>query len=306
MKRITAFAIVTALLFLLCACGHVHSWTEADCTSPRTCSSCGQTQGEALGHRWQEATCTAPKTCLRCGVTESAPLGHDWTKATCAAPKTCLRCGETEGEPLPHTPTEADYQHPSVCSVCGAVCGPALEADFVKYGFDRFCETGVSYPYKTLSKGRDREITGTFEVTSYVITKGDGDKLEVTEGYEWRVVAFTASFPAADAEPKVIFDDYYDSLLMNETCGPDTVGGAAWRVHWDGSLLRCNHREETLTEWNEDGSKTCSWIWYFHVPEGYDGVVIGAAKPTAGSYAETRFDCFYEFCDEDSLFFRLA
>ena len=34
---------------------HEHSWTEATCTMPKTCTVCGETEGEALGHQWSEA-----------------------------------------------------------------------------------------------------------------------------------------------------------------------------------------------------------------------------------------------------------
>ena len=40
-----------------------HTWGEATCTAPKTCSLCGETEGEALGHTEEivagkEATCT--------------------------------------------------------------------------------------------------------------------------------------------------------------------------------------------------------------------------------------------------------
>lgn len=97
----------------LAACGHEHVWEPATCTEPATCSECGETEGEPLGHSWQEATCTTPKTCTVCGETEGEALGHDWIPATHDAPETCSRCGETRGEPLlfdiPQGLT-ADYQ----------------------------------------------------------------------------------------------------------------------------------------------------------------------------------------------------
>ena len=79
---------------------HVHDWKDATCTEPKTCSGCGETEGEALGHDWADATCTEPKTCTRCGETEGEALGHDWAEATLTEPKTCTKCGATEGEPL--------------------------------------------------------------------------------------------------------------------------------------------------------------------------------------------------------------
>lgn len=79
---------------------HVHTWQSATCDSPRTCTTCGETLGTALGHKWEEEDCTKPKTCSRCGKTEGSAVGHDWQEATYDAPKTCSRCGETEGDPL--------------------------------------------------------------------------------------------------------------------------------------------------------------------------------------------------------------
>lgn len=40
---------------------HCHSYADADCTTPKTCTDCGYTRGEALGHDYMEGTCT------RCG-----------------------------------------------------------------------------------------------------------------------------------------------------------------------------------------------------------------------------------------------
>lgn len=50
------------------------------------------------GHTWVDATCTEPKTCSVCGTTEGEALGHEWKNATLEAPKTCTRCGKTEGD----------------------------------------------------------------------------------------------------------------------------------------------------------------------------------------------------------------
>ncbi len=61
-----------------------HSWTEATCAAPKTCSICGETVGEALGHAWTAATCTAPKTCPVCSETEGIALGHDYVNGVCS------------------------------------------------------------------------------------------------------------------------------------------------------------------------------------------------------------------------------
>ncbi len=104
-----------------------HTWTPATCTVPKTCSVCGDTEGEALDHTWTDATCTAPKTCSVCGATEGEALGHSWKAATCTAPKTCTACGKTEGGKMGHlyiptvtAPTCVDNGYTThVCSDCG-------------------------------------------------------------------------------------------------------------------------------------------------------------------------------------------
>ena len=50
------FVIVVTTLFLaisvcLSGCGqHEHTWVEATCAAPKTCSECGMTEGSALEH----------------------------------------------------------------------------------------------------------------------------------------------------------------------------------------------------------------------------------------------------------------
>lgn len=90
-----------------------HTYRNATCTAPKTCSKCGAAEGNALGHSWSDATCTAPKTCKTCNTTEGNAAGHNWSDATCTAPKSCSKCGATEGEPIAH-----NYQA-GLCSACG-------------------------------------------------------------------------------------------------------------------------------------------------------------------------------------------
>ena len=62
-KNVFVFALAVALLLTLAGCGCDHEWYAATCTSPKTCSLCGKTEGEPLPHTWLDATCTAAKTC---------------------------------------------------------------------------------------------------------------------------------------------------------------------------------------------------------------------------------------------------
>ena len=91
-----------------------HTWTDATCTAPKTCTECGVTEGESIAHTWADATCTAPKTCFVCNATEGEPIDHTWKDATCIAPKTCLICGTTQGELSAHQTNIA-----GICTICG-------------------------------------------------------------------------------------------------------------------------------------------------------------------------------------------
>ena len=113
--------------------GHEHSWIEADCLNPKTCSSCGKTQGEALGHdfgEWYEtepATCMAEgekrQDCTRCGYYETRMIfviDHVYENGA------CTMCGKAEEVELTiaQIKTKID-ENPSGCEVTftGVVVG---------------------------------------------------------------------------------------------------------------------------------------------------------------------------------------
>lgn len=56
MKKIKVFAVFSLFIlstFSLAGCGEKeceHQWINANCTTPKTCSVCGETEGEAFGH----------------------------------------------------------------------------------------------------------------------------------------------------------------------------------------------------------------------------------------------------------------
>lgn len=71
------------MIFGFSACGCNHEWQDATCIEPKTCSLCGATEGEPLGHIFENATCTKPKTCSRCGESKGKALGHDYVDGYC-------------------------------------------------------------------------------------------------------------------------------------------------------------------------------------------------------------------------------
>ena len=112
-----------------------HDWTAANCTTAKTCSICGKTEGSALGHDWTDATCTAPKTCKRtgCTATDGSPLDHDWdTVWTIGDDQHWHKCNRTGctaiKDAASHIPDRnAATEDDSVkCTKCGKVLTPAL------------------------------------------------------------------------------------------------------------------------------------------------------------------------------------
>ncbi len=110
-----------------------HRINPADCENAQTCSRCGKTWGEPLGHDWEKANCTEPQTCKICGATQGSPLGHTWKSADCYNPKECVRCGLTEGEPREHDYTSATCTEAAKCRYCGKTNGSPLGHDLSEY-----------------------------------------------------------------------------------------------------------------------------------------------------------------------------
>lgn len=70
-----------------------HSWNEASCTTPKTCATCGETEGEALGHTpGDAATCTTAQTCTVCNEELTAALGHTFENGECSVCGLCEAC----------------------------------------------------------------------------------------------------------------------------------------------------------------------------------------------------------------------
>jgi len=67
-----------------------HTFADATCDTPKTCTVCKATEGEAAGHTFADATCNTAKTCSVCGATEGEALGHSYTQGK------CTRCGEAQ------------------------------------------------------------------------------------------------------------------------------------------------------------------------------------------------------------------
>ena len=129
-KRLLVLMLALICVMLLSACGCKHeTWLDADCTTPKTCADCGETEGAPLGHSWLAATCENAKTCEICGEVTGETVGHKWTDAVCEMPKRCEFCGLKEGEALGHAWVDATTEEPKTCESCGLTEGERIITD---------------------------------------------------------------------------------------------------------------------------------------------------------------------------------
>ena len=133
---------------------HVHDWAPATCVAPRTCLTCGETEGDPdpANHQGEtevrgrktvgctKAGYTGDTYCTACGLLlekgrEIPAQGHQWgasdiiQEATCIEQgkrrSTCAVCGltltlETEVDPAHHTgATELRDSRPATCGTAG-------------------------------------------------------------------------------------------------------------------------------------------------------------------------------------------
>ena len=143
MKKLTLILLSVLMIVTLAACGDKCEHTY-DNACDATCNDCGETR-EVSAHQWNDATCTTLKTCTVCGTTEGEMLPHNWEDATCITAKTCKTCGTTEGEPFGHKPAEDDGDCGTdvLCTVCGAVTTPA-KLEHIAHADDGDCTTPIT------------------------------------------------------------------------------------------------------------------------------------------------------------------
>ena len=144
---------------------HTHAFTVDSVTAP-TCTTGGYTtytcrcgeryvadQTNALGHDWKNATCTTAKTCSICGTTEGPALGHCWDNGVVSKPATeeaegtklfaCTACGITKTQSIP----KLEHAHNYVATVTAPTC---TEIGYTFY----VCRCGNNY------RGNETPATG--------------------------------------------------------------------------------------------------------------------------------------------------
>lgn len=229
---VAAFFVLISILGSVC---FHFDWNPATCTRPKTCSNCGQTEGEKLGHSWEEATCTEPKTCSRCGKELGKALGHKpstWTvqsEATCSTEgketSTCSRCGEDISQSIPkldHLPGDWVVTTQPTASTDGTrvrnctVCGEEVESETFSMSPEEIAAAYkaecISLSYEDVARNPDQyngtKVKFTGEVIQVLESSGVYTlRVNVTEGrYYWEdtIMIYCA---AADGAPRILEDD---------------------------------------------------------------------------------------------------
>lgn len=123
-RKLFAVCLFLFGVLLLCSCGCEHAWQTATCTTPTTCTLCGETAGEPLGHQQtesvvQQATCgengLKTLTCSICHNIQAEAIlatGNHAYEQTAHEDATCQKDGKTV----------------STCTVCGDVYEKVLPA----------------------------------------------------------------------------------------------------------------------------------------------------------------------------------
>lgn len=252
-----AFALLLAAGSLFLSACHQHTWIEADCVSPKTCESCGETEGKPLGHSWQEASCTEPRTCTRCGQTEGEPLGHSFSwntveQASCSKAGreegVCSACGETEYreiEKLPHTPGgdwvvtkeavgSASGTRVRYCAVCGEIVEEEtyeLSPEEQEAYFKQQCKT---YTYDQIARNPDdyKFQNAKFQgKVIQVIESGNNItmRLNVTRGrYSWSDTIYVQYSRKDSSESRILEDDIITAygMMMGTYTYTSTMGAS--------------------------------------------------------------------------------
>lgn len=233
-------------------------------------------------HTWQEATCTTPKTCTECNEIEGEVLEHVWTDATCIDAKTCSLCGETDGEPLGHELTEANYQQPATCNVCGTTEGEPLQAIYEEWGIDKYAaELDKTYDFEMSCYETDKSTLAKITFTNYKTFESD-DTHPAKEGYEWKSMVVKVVIGDENAyEYGASYDDWYDTYY----CYIENEPYDRFSINYNGKIYTdCEvyFRPAEWGEWKDEPQfgwdETCTFEKTIDIlaPIGYDGFIYGA------------------------------
>lgn len=288
-KQLISLLLIAAMVLALGACGHQHTWVEATCTEPKTCSECGETEGEALGHQFSEATYWAAPTCSECGAVEGEAL-------TPAFEAQGFTATDIEDVEEPSISMDAD-NHLDVSGIDIALpCEYKGEEVYMNIGQLRridhsVIESDVTHPAKDGYEWHIAHLEG-FQFGNFYMLDEDGNRQRMfPDGVHLQCVGL----------------DYYSGELI-----PD---GSTFAVTWDGKeypecRFACVAAEEpdaSIPVETDSGTiyvgsvtRTTYTVAYL-VPTGYDGALIGIYDAELDL---SQFDSPLDASSEDTAFVR--
>ncbi len=307
--------LFTFALTLTSCLQHEHDWESATCEAPKTCKSCGATEGEALGHveedvAEQAATCTeaghtAGKKCSVCdkvleGVEEIPKLDHTYDGCEDTDCNVCEEPREA-GEHTYDNACDAD------CNVCDEERTPA------DHEYDNACDAdcNVCDEERTPADHEyDNACDADCNVCSAERTPADHDYVEKvileptcsatgTKKFTCSVCGDNYTEDVA-INPNAHYDDNSDHLCDgcgNTVCGPD-LHEAGEAVELEGSrvdstctvqgsyvsVVYCKHCGTEMSR------ETISLDLRQH---NYNAVVTA---PTCTNGGYTTYTCTYDDC----------
>ncbi len=124
---------------------HKHDFSDASCTQPRICKSCGESEGEPLGHSGGTADCQSRAKCEICGEEYGDAGDHKGGNATCNVRAECEVCGTQYGKygecdfsaevaSAEYLVSVATMARPAVYLVSCTYCGTASSKKFTSGG----------------------------------------------------------------------------------------------------------------------------------------------------------------------------
>ncbi len=280
MKKVFALLLILSLVFLS-GCGHEHTWQEATCTQPRTCTDCGETEGEALGHSPTEATVWEPSVCSVCGEVMGEKLAPAFERHN------------IEVMDIADVPTEffdgAPTQNPET----------------------RYLYMEPLLMFYTGNNSRKAGVPGYLCLMDYSIIESD-ENHEALEGYEWRIANFKVIFPdmSSGYQLAISDEDYYDIEGHD-----DSAQGSHYTVTWqgesyDGCVRIINFSSEPDYTVPVTGGFASNLIFLskgvtvaFRVPVGYDGSVV-CFRNSMYSFEPGQY--IYDVMTPDDIFIRLT
>lgn len=293
LKKTISVCLALIMALSLTACGNANAPTAPTTEPDNVC--------DANGHTWVAATCLAPKTCSVCGETEGEPLEHTWVDANYQQPKTCSVCKVTVGEPLVTYFTESgleekllapagEYSYSLVCAMDESkrTVANVIVEDYQTIVSDDTHEAMDGYEWKILSLklhfADENAPRYSFYPGHYLWT----DKFEAHISTE------------EDNEEDLKEDDdvIYDLFTT----------GIPQSFQWNGVEYTDGwlHIEENLTEWKQDEGGNYYIDFYItisvRVPVGYDGFVFGL---DAHDWEWTDGKYLHEVVTDNTLLFRM-